>query len=115
MGCFPPTWNGVALKLVTTISGSDSAAGMQAVFVGARAVFACSCAGIVFIAAGCSGGRSEEGALKEQFPELASVVNDSDRAEASTEIGRTDRNADGVVTEAEWIDSKYQPAERFKL
>jgi hypothetical protein len=67
------------------------------------------------MAVGCSGNHSGEEELKTQFPELAAAVNDSDRAGASTELGRTDRDGDGNVTEAEWAASRYQPADRFKL
>ena len=79
-----------------------------------RRIVRCT-AGLLLLALGCSSDQSREEALKRQFPELVSAVNDSDRAEASTEIGRTDGNGDGTVTEAEWIASKYQPAARFKL
>jgi hypothetical protein len=105
---------------LTNTTGPELGEGMKAVFVRARAPFnrcvaSCSAAVVLIALVGCSNDHSGEEALKKQFPELASAVNDSDRAEASTEIGRTDGNGDDVVTEAEWIASKYQPAERFKL
>jgi len=54
-----------------------------------------------------------EDALRRQFPKLAAAVNDSDRQGAGWEIQRTDGNADGVVTLAEWDASGFQPG-RFQ-
>src|SRR5262245_54635522 len=75
---------------------------------------ACACALVVVITLGCSGNRSSEEALQKQFPDLANAVTDRDRAQASTEIARTDGNGDGIVTEDEWRASGYQPVERFQ-
>ena len=71
----------------------------------------------ILIAVGCSNNpdQAADESLTRQFPELAGAVNDSDRWQASREIGRTDGNGDGIVTEAEWTASGYQPADRFKL
>ncbi len=55
---------------------------------------------------------ADEG-LARQFPKLAGAVTDVDRSGAAAEIIRTDGNGDGIVTEAEWEASGYQPG-RFK-
>jgi hypothetical protein len=82
----------------------------------AQCMIRCPVAAIL-IAVGCSRNQDQAGdeALTRQFPELAGAVNDSDRSQAASEIGRTDGNGDGIVTEAEWAASGYQPADRFKL
>lgn len=51
--------------------------------------------------------------LRRQFPALAAAVNNADRDGAAREIKRTDLNGDGIVTEAEWSESKFQTIERF--
>jgi Ca2+-binding EF-hand superfamily protein len=61
------------------------------------------------------GGPAGDEGLARQFPKLASAVTGVDRAGAAREISRTDGNADGIVTEAEWAASGYQTPDRFKL
>jgi hypothetical protein len=59
---------------------------------------------------GFSDPKAEE-ALRRRFPELALAANGNDRAQAASEIRKTDRNGDGSVTEEEWRASDYQPAD----
>src|SRR5262245_45334543 len=54
-----------------------------------------------------------EDALRRRFPKLAAAITDFDRQEAAREIQRTDGNGDGIVTQAEWNASGYQPPDRF--
>jgi len=58
--------------------------------------------------------RTGEMALRRQFPKLAAAVTPADRANALREIKRTDRNDDEIATAAEWAESGYQTADRFR-
>lgn len=51
--------------------------------------------------------------LRLRFPEAAATVTGEDWAQARGQIGKTDGNGDGIVTEAEWAASDYQRPQQF--
>ena len=61
------------------------------------------------------GNPKGEEALRVLFPEAAASIVGDDRSLARMQITKTDINGDGMVTEPEWIESEYQPPERFAI
>ena len=59
------------------------------------------------------GNPAGEEALRVAFPEAAAAVIGEDWAQAYAQIGKTDGNGDGKVTEEEWNASGYQRPSQF--
>ena len=60
------------------------------------------------------GNPEGEDALRVMFPAAAAAVVGEDWEQARGQIGKTDGNGDGIVTEAEWAASDYQRPSQFQ-